>query len=150
MRVLRYMGGTAAPKRAARWSNRKLSLLLLFFVVVVVRQPLKKEAATPSHLLVRVQPHDTSNLLYRDMFLFRYDPFYFLYTAFEVIVQARGLLNQLILIKWEPLNSHGIFDIRSQILIELDHLGAFIPVYPRSVLGEPDKIFGYRCLLFKL
>jgi hypothetical protein len=33
MRVLRYMGGTAAPKRAARVSNRKLSL---FSVVVVV------------------------------------------------------------------------------------------------------------------
>jgi hypothetical protein len=62
MRVLRYMGGTAAPKRAARVSNRKLSLFseLADDVVVVVRQPLKKEASTPSHLLVRVQPHDSS------------------------------------------------------------------------------------------
>jgi hypothetical protein len=57
MRVLRYMGGTAAPKRAARWSNRKTISVV---VVSVVRQPLKKEASTLSHLLVRVQPHDNS------------------------------------------------------------------------------------------
>jgi hypothetical protein len=41
MRVLRYMGGTAAPKRAARVSNRKLSLSGLAddVVVVVPRTP---------------------------------------------------------------------------------------------------------------
>jgi hypothetical protein len=63
------MGGTAAPKRAARLSNRKLSLIVVVIVVVVivivviivvVRQPLKKEASTPSHILVRVQPHDNT------------------------------------------------------------------------------------------
>jgi hypothetical protein len=34
--------------------------VVVVVVVVVIRQPLKKEASTPSHLLERVQPHDTS------------------------------------------------------------------------------------------
>jgi hypothetical protein len=45
--VLRYMGGIA------QMPNRKTISL----GVSVVRQPLK-EASTPSHILVRVQPHD--------------------------------------------------------------------------------------------
>jgi hypothetical protein len=56
------MGGIIAQTRAAQMQNRKLSLLMLF-VVVVFRQPLKKEASTPSHLLVRIQPHDNISLL---------------------------------------------------------------------------------------
>jgi hypothetical protein len=54
--VLRYMGDIA-QMCAAQIQNRKLSLLLM----LVVRQPLKKEASTPSHILVRVQHHDSSS-----------------------------------------------------------------------------------------
>jgi hypothetical protein len=45
----------SAEARCALIGSKTISL-----VVVVVRQPLKKEASTPNHLLVRVQPHDTS------------------------------------------------------------------------------------------
>jgi hypothetical protein len=47
----------SAEARCALMPNRKLSLLLML-MLFLFRQPLKKEASTPSHLLVRVQPHD--------------------------------------------------------------------------------------------
>jgi hypothetical protein len=56
--VLRYVGGIAQI-RAAQMPNRKLSLLFLMFLLLF-RQHLKKENSTPSRLLVRVQPHDTT------------------------------------------------------------------------------------------
>jgi hypothetical protein len=37
--------------------------------------------------------------------LFRYYPFDFLGSTPEVIIQARGLVDQVILIKWKVLNS---------------------------------------------
>jgi hypothetical protein len=41
------MGGTAAPKRAARVSNRKLSLFVVVVVVVVVATPERKKKPSP-------------------------------------------------------------------------------------------------------
>jgi hypothetical protein len=49
----------SAEARCALIESKTISVLV---VVVVVRQPLKKETSTPSHLLVRVQPHDSSNI----------------------------------------------------------------------------------------
>jgi hypothetical protein len=40
-------------------------------------------------------------------------------------------MNQDVLIRWEALNSHGVFNIRSQSFIELSYFGALIPVDPK-------------------
>jgi hypothetical protein len=47
----------SAEARCALIESKTISLSV--DVVVVVRQPLKKEASTPSHILARVQPHDS-------------------------------------------------------------------------------------------
>jgi hypothetical protein len=51
----------SAEARCALIESKTISLSELADDVVVIRQPLKKEASTPSHLLVRVQPHDSNN-----------------------------------------------------------------------------------------
>jgi hypothetical protein len=50
---------------------------------------------------------------YRDRLLFWRNAFRFLRPTPEIIVQARSLMNQDILIRREALNSYGVFNIRS-------------------------------------
>jgi hypothetical protein len=49
----------SAEARCALIESKTISVFSGDVVVAVVRQPLKKEASTPSHILARVQPHDT-------------------------------------------------------------------------------------------
>jgi hypothetical protein len=66
----------------------------------------------------------------RDRFLLWRDAFRFLRPAPEIIIQAYSLINQGVLVRREALNSHGVFDVRPQSLIELSYLGAFILMDP--------------------
>jgi hypothetical protein len=84
---------------------------------------------------------------YRDRLLFRRNAFRFLRPAPKVIVQARSLMNQNILVRWESLNYHSILNIRPQSFVELSHLSTLIPMDPRRILRESGQILGYRGVL---
>jgi hypothetical protein len=54
----------SAEARCALIESKTISVdVVLDVVIVVVRQPPKKEASTPSHILVRVQPHDNIRIV---------------------------------------------------------------------------------------
>jgi hypothetical protein len=66
----------------------------------------------------------------------------------EVVVQARNLPYQGILICRETLNSYGVLNIRPQSFIKLGHFGAFILLDSRRILRKPSQVLGYRGVLF--
>jgi hypothetical protein len=65
MRVLRYMGGTAAPKRAARVSNRKLSL----FSVVELADDVVDVPRTPEERSLNAKPSPSTRSTPRHWYL---------------------------------------------------------------------------------
>jgi hypothetical protein len=73
-----------------------------------------------------------------DVLPLRCHPLRFLGATSKVIIQARGLINQRILVGWKPLNGHRILNIRSQALIELGHFGALVLIDPGGVLRKPS------------
>jgi hypothetical protein len=88
--VLRYMGGIAQTRAAQTPKSKTISLdcccLLLLF------QPLKKEASTPSHLLVRVQPDDNNVVPHSMPVPTRCTPFYIQNRKFQTAASTSPLI----------------------------------------------------------
>jgi hypothetical protein len=72
-----------------------------------------------------------------DIFSLRRHALGFLRPASEIIIQARSLINQNILVCRESLNNYGVLNIRTQPFIELSHFSPFVLIYSGRVLRKP-------------
>jgi hypothetical protein len=70
------------------------------------------------------------------VFPLRCHPFNFLGATSEIIIQMRGLANQIVLISWKSLNNYGVFDIRAQIFIKLYHFNTLVLINSKGVLNK--------------